>query len=175
MPMTRDEARSKVYGRLWEWGDITKHGYLPGRAGDGQPGSRRVDAPLPVPDWHLDLTRAFADLNPATRGLASRGDTAWLLHVRFNRQQEVLWLYYVDGLGGRDTDPIPDEVIHSPRLLAKEEKAKNSEGDNRVGHALGIAGCTVREHRSNAVTRITDFVHWHDDEAEMVDNPRKVG
>lgn len=88
---------------LFEWGDAVKHGYWRGHA-PADPDTPRLAVHFgprpPCHAEHVDISRAFASLHPATAGLANAGDMAWWSHVPdVSRRQRVVWAYYVEGLG----------------------------------------------------------------------------
>lgn len=159
------EARALVYSRLWLWRDYLTHGYLPGQ-GDGIPSGSRPGSRLPCPVWLLDLSRAFAALNPATSGLADDGRIAWLLHAPFTPQQEVVWAYYA---GGRPPDTRrADAQFYQhdrDRELTKAVKSAGRARDERVAAALGLSAHAARILRYSAVSAMADFVRWDEDDS----------
>lgn len=164
--LTPRDVRRMVYGRLLIWGSIVRDGPL-GPSGNGT-GGGAFGPRLPVPTWHLDLWRAFAALNPATRGLADCGDTAWLLHAPFDERQRVLWACYVDppAVAGPDLARAErQEREHErEREVARAFRAHDGARDAAIGRRLGLPPRRVRYLRSTAVWQIAAFVRWEDDE-----------
>lgn len=161
--MTRTECRKLLFGKLWEWGDITKHGYLPGQ-GDGISSGNKPGSRPPLPLWVSDVDRAFANLNPATYGLGADLSRVWLVTAPYNLQQNVLWQFYVEGLGCVVRKPIPDELADNPRELRRQDISHEAAGDVLVGKALGISDSWAAKQRRWAISAMVDMVRWHLDE-----------
>lgn len=92
-----------VDGWLWFWGVGLREGFWPSTV-PHDPEMPRLSVHygprLPCTTDYLDLSRAFAALNPQTQYLPA-DNLAWLAHTPFNRHQTVLWLYYVESWGNR--------------------------------------------------------------------------
>jgi hypothetical protein len=165
-PLTARDVRKLVYMRLPLWGSIQRHGPLaPGRSetSGGAFGSR-----LPVPWWYLDLSRAFAALNPRTAGVGHDGNFAGFLHLPFNDLQLSVWLYYVDELGSElAIDTARADRQHwqhdREREIAKAAKQRDWRGDDLVAARLHCSGRTAHRYRTEAVWAMAQFVRWGDE------------
>lgn len=166
--MASREVRRAVYRALPLWGDAQLHGYLPG-LGDGIPSGNKPDSRLPIPDEFLDLSCAFAAMNPDPRAQPRGWRFSKAARRYFTPHQQVIWLYYSPD----DDAPPPDTTKadayqwehERERERAKVVKAHDSERDALVGAALGLKSWKVRRLRSEAVWEIAAFVRWDLDEA----------
>ncbi len=175
MPYTRgqllgDRRDKHSEGLLWLWGHAVKHGHWQGTA-PADPETPRLAANfgprLPCRDFYLDLSRAFAALAPATLGLANTGTLSWYAHApQITREQEAIWLYYVEGLGSeefrRDFKALSPEARaltlatwDAPRAYAVEDQA----GDGLLAARLGISRRAAYDRRIRGVGRMVDYLN----------------
>jgi hypothetical protein len=158
---------------LWPWGEAVKHGYWQGHPA-ADPDTPRLAAHfgprLPCHAEYLDLSRAFAALHPATRGLGNAGNLAWFAHVPdVSRQQLGLWLFYVDAWGARKfrdewkaMSPEARSLLldldhrHPGRHINLDDDLR---GDELVAARLGIKRRTVYYDRSDAIARMVTFLN----------------
>lgn len=161
----------RIRDALWGWGDAVKHGYHHGHA-PADPDTPRLAVHfgprLPCHADYLDLSRAFAALHPSTRHLANGGDLAWYAHVPdVSRRQQVVWLYYVEGIGllsfrrewramsaESRTVLLELDQQHSGRYVVPED----DRGDDIIGSRLGVSGRTVRRDRGSALDDMLAFL-----------------
>ncbi len=175
MPYTKaqlvgDRRNKDSEGLLWTWGESVKHGYWQA-AVPQDPETPRLAVHfgprLPCRDTHLDISRAFAALGSATRGLANTGTLSWYLHApQITREQEAIWLYYVEGLGSeefrRDFKAMSPEAREdtlrtwdTPRGYA----VRYDSGDGLLAARLGIKATTAYDRRMGGVGRMVDFLN----------------
>lgn len=154
------DVRSKLYRFLFDWGNIQCEGFLPGQ-GDGIHSGNKPDSRLPLPGYFTDITLAFTALNTGTRGVERGWRIPHLAKHRFNRRQQVIWLYYVDGHGLVVVPKATERqlIAMAPRI-PKEPKRHTAEGDERVGAVLGLSGKTVEEYRHGAISTMADHIRW---------------
>lgn len=161
---------------LWEWGEAVKHGYFRGHTPHDPLIPRLATHFGPrLPCWteYLDLSRAFASLSPATRGLANTGDLSWYVHVRqVTRPQQVLWLYYVgnkehDAWGARKFRQDWQAMSPEARSLLLDLEAQHPgrhvlvddlRGDDLIAARLRVSRRTVYYDRNRAIEQMVAFL-----------------
>lgn len=158
---------------LWAWGEAVKHGYWQGHT-PADPDTPRLAAyfasRLPCSAEFLDISRAFAALHPATRGLGNAGSLAWFAHLPdVSRQQLGLWLFYVDAWGARKFRDEWRAMSPEARslLLDLDQRhpgrhinlADDLRGDELVAARLGISRRTVYYDRNDAIARMVAFLN----------------
>lgn len=161
----------KSEGLLFLWGEATRSGWW-SSAPPPDPDKPRLSVhfgpSLPSRDWYLDISRAFASLHPATRGLANTGQLAWYAHApAVSRAQQVLWLFYVDGWGLRKFREDWKVMGHEARALLLELDEKNpgvhvvpedGRGDDLIAARLRVSRRTVYYDRNRAIDQMLAFL-----------------
>ena len=163
-PLTMKDVRRLVYGRLPLWGEIQQHGPLGTRRGEITGGA--YSSRLPVPAWCLDLSLAFARLNPDTEPRGYRFSLA--TRSRFNDLQRVIFSYYVTcpDVGDLDTRSADATLFAHQREheLMHAIKAHDSKRDAAVARVLHMDSRRVRYLRQSAVWTMSTLVGWERDE-----------
>lgn len=163
-------GRNGREGLLWQWGIAVAEGWheaLKPNDPDKPKISAHRKSALPCRDWYLDISRAFAALCPATFGLANTGTLAWYAHARHvTREQEAIWLYYVEGLGSeefrrdfRAMSPEAREQTLATWDVPRAYQVRDDAGDGLVAARLGIPATTAYDRRVKGVGRMVDFLN----------------
>lgn len=163
-------AAKHVAALLWTWGDAQRHGYWRG-APPADPDTPRLAAHfgsrLPCADTYLDIARAFAAIHPATASLGNTGGLSWYVHApQISREQEAIYLYYVEGLGlatfRREFAALP-QARKDAALAAwgNRESAHYDEqsGDNLVAARLGVHPTTAYRRRTRGIGRMVEYLN----------------
>jgi hypothetical protein len=147
-----------------------KHGYSKGHV-PADPDTPRLAVHfgprLPCESDYLDISRAFAALNPR---LPARVDDLGFYRAtgQLTRQQLGIWYFYVEAWGAKKYRE--DWKAMSPEtrtvLLEMEQQHPNRygnlnddlRGDDLVGDALGITGRTVRRDRTDAIDAMLAYL-----------------
>lgn len=176
MPYTRkqllgDRRDKDSDGLMWTWGEYVKHGYWKGFA-PADPDTPRLATHfgprLPCDDWYLDLSRAFAALHPATRGLADAGAMGWVVRVpTLSPEQEAIRLYYVEGFGlhqfRRRFRALSDEKRSQLLELWRDNPGayavEDTDGDGLVAARVDCHPKTAERRRLRGVERMVAFLN----------------
>lgn len=176
MPYTKrqllgDRRDKDSDGLMWRWGEAVKHGWHKGHA-PADPDTPRLAVHfgprLPCDDWYLDLCRAFAALHPATLNLGNTGSLAWYAHAsQIGREQEAIWLYYVEGFGlhqfRRDfrqlTPARRDTLLDLWQANPGAYSVEDTDGDGLVAARVGCHPRTAQERRLRGVGRMVAFLN----------------
>lgn len=165
-PYTRGQLKALLvaWGAWRAGGAVTRGRSLREIVGTTINAGRKHGSKLPVPVEYLDLSIAFANLNPAHRRLGWDGDPTWLQHVPLTKQQRVLWEKYVVGALDRPKT-LPPAHTDNPVLndlgedaYAREEERRARLGRPREGTSaravagrLGWSEAAVRYHADGAL------------------------
>lgn len=158
-----------VRDALWGWGESVKHGYWKGHV-PADPDTPRLAVHfgprLPCHAEYLDLSRAFAALNPK---LPTRIDDLGFYRAtgQLTRPQLGIWYFYVEGWGAKKFREDWQAMGREARTLLLELEEQHpgrhvvlddARGDELVAEKLGISRRTVYRDRNEAIDRMLAFL-----------------
>lgn len=154
---------------LWEWGEAQTHGHWRGHT-PADPDTPRLAVHfgprLPCHADHLDMSRAFAALNPS---LPKRIDDFGFYYTtrQFTRPQNVLWLYYCLAWGALKFRQDWQAMSPEARSLLLELEAQHPgrhvlvddlRGDDLIAARLRVSRRTVYYDRNRAIEQMVAYL-----------------